>query len=137
MADAHAVGQAGLVGGRKPDTAHRLAGRQLPLAVGLEIAVVAAIAQVEIQTAHCRALSQGQADFGLIALRQQAHVIIQIDLLRRPHRQTQGQQPNDQRQPQSYSHTHSLEKTSTRPENQMVFPILFGHAAFGEHAPGL
>ncbi|MCY1383059.1 hypothetical protein D9M69_711470 [compost metagenome] len=61
------------------------------MAVSLEIAVMAAVAKIEIQAAYRRALGERQAHFGLIALRQQAHVIIQIDLVRSPCRRIHGQ----------------------------------------------
>ncbi|MNL18337.1 hypothetical protein D3C87_1394800 [compost metagenome] len=54
------------------------------MAVSLEVAVAAAVAEVEIQAAYRRALGERQTHFGLIALWQQAHVVIQIDLVRSP-----------------------------------------------------
>ncbi|MNE56872.1 hypothetical protein D3C80_1518090 [compost metagenome] len=82
----HAVAEAGLARRRVPHTARALV-RHLPLAIGLEAAVGAALAQVEIQAAHTAALSQGQAHFSLAIGGQQTHVIIQVDFLR-PGRRT-------------------------------------------------
>ncbi|MOA15038.1 hypothetical protein D3C78_1351760 [compost metagenome] len=90
MADAHLVAEFALALARLPDTF--LGAVQLPAAIGLEVAVVALVAQIESQAAHQIGLLQGQADFGLVALGQEAHLIVQVDFLRRPERCTQAQQ---------------------------------------------
>ncbi|MNY58437.1 hypothetical protein D3C86_1947720 [compost metagenome] len=90
VVDPHAVAQLRQALGRLPDpTFGAFLG---PLAVGAEIAVIALVAQIERQAAHAFAIAQRQADFGLVALRQKAHVVIQVDLLRRPERRAQAQQ---------------------------------------------
>ncbi|MDT4856893.1 hypothetical protein FQZ97_912960 [compost metagenome] len=94
MADPHPVGQAGLAAAGRPGAVGRVVLR--PAAAGLEVAVVALVAQVETQAAHRLALLQEQADFGLVALGQEAHLIVEIDPLGRPQRGAQGQQEGGQ-----------------------------------------
>ena len=87
MVQVHAVAQVGLARRRVPQaTAVMCIGGQLPLAVSLEIAVTARWPKVEIQAAHCRSFGQGQAHLGLIALRQQADMVVKVDFFGGPQR---------------------------------------------------
>ncbi|MNT20973.1 hypothetical protein D3C72_1562960 [compost metagenome] len=94
MADPHLVAQAGLAVAGRPGAVGRVV--LLPVAAGLEVAVVTLVAQVETQAAHRLALLQQQADFGLVALGQEAHLVVEIDPLGRPQRGAQGQQEGRQ-----------------------------------------
>ena len=104
MGQAHPVAQAGLVGARLPQAT--VAG-DLPLAIGLEVAVVTVAAQVEVQAAHRRALGQADAHLGLLALGQQLDVVIQVDFLRAPARPAQRQHDQARCPLGGHLHTHS------------------------------
>ncbi|MNE15304.1 hypothetical protein D3C80_1082110 [compost metagenome] len=116
LAQAHLIGQLALAWRRLPMAALIIA-LHLPLAIGLKIAVGAVLAQVEVQAAHCRPIGQGKAHLGLLALRQQAHVVIQIDFFR-PGRRT-GQQA--QHQPPMAMHTHTETPCSPKRDTRQAW----------------
>jgi len=109
LAQAHAVTQAGTARCRAPKaTAMRRVSAQLPLPIGLEIAVTARRAQVEVQAAHGRPFGQGDPHLGLIAFGQQLYVIVERNSLRRPQRARRQQQQQTQGQCVTQRHIRSL-----------------------------
>ncbi|MNN02350.1 hypothetical protein D3C81_1150090 [compost metagenome] len=90
VADLHPVGQLRLAFLRAPDPV--LGTALLPLALGLEVAVIAFVAEAEVQVPQRLAALQGEGDLGLVAVRQEAHPIIHVDPLRRSQRRGKPEQ---------------------------------------------
>jgi len=76
----------------------------LPLAVGLEVAVVALVAQVEAEAADLLALLHHQLDFGLVAVGQEANLVVDVGALGRQQRGTEQQGSGGQQQGGAVGH---------------------------------
>src|SRR5690606_7629807 len=74
---------------------------QGPLAIGLEVAVGAFLAQIEVQQLNRGAVLQGERDLGEVLGGQELHLVVEIDL-RRPGRQ--GSQQGGQQQSGTSKH---------------------------------